>query len=78
MTTSTTPALKRRLSPFGQFMTYGKPGDQFYSDKSPKDITSIAFNHKGRKVRTEKVLCIKEYKTSEPTISNLIKVTILE
>jgi hypothetical protein len=70
--------IKRRLSPFGQFMTYGKAGDFYYSDKSPKDITSIAFTHKGRKVRTEKVLCTSDYKTDTPATSILIKVTILE
>lgn len=69
--------IKRRLSPFGQFMTYGKAGDFYYSDKPPKDITSIAFTHK-RKVSTEKVLCVHEYKTDSPKAMSLIRVLILE
>lgn len=56
-------------------LTYGKAGDEYYSNRSDRDITAKAFYYK-RKVKTERVVILSG-NLSELKTETAIRVTII-
>jgi hypothetical protein len=63
----------------GKVLTYFenlKPGDFFYTDILPKNLTSYA-NMYNKKIKTEICYVITDHRTNTPKIERITKVTIL-
>jgi hypothetical protein len=70
--------MKRHNSPRNSesfFIINGKEGNVFYSEKTGKDLTAIAYYY-NRKIKTERVVIIEGDKNN-PSAKPIIKITIV-